>query len=109
MNKLCLTKGEKSKDACKEETSGPPSRQLLSFAAAPQPAPRYWASAAPEPPVTHLCPLPGATQQEGTLSTPSKGGPLCGGPSPAAEASSQVLLVNSNSDAPPSFPLLLLA
>lgn len=95
MNKLCLTKGEKRQDACKEETSGPPSLQLLSFAAAPQPAPRFWASAAPQPPVNSPVPAP-----RGHTALLAKAA-LCGAPSPAAETGSQVRPVNSNSDGAP--------
>ena len=53
--------------------------------------------------VTHLFLLPGTTQHEGTLSTSRKCSPLQGGPLPAAEASSQVLLANSNSEVPHPF------
>lgn len=78
--------------------------QLLSFAGAPPAGPSLLGFLLPQSfAVTHLFLLPGTTQQEGTLSTSRKCSPLQGGPLPAAEASSQVLLANSNSEVPHPF------
>lgn len=62
-----LQKGQRSQDACKRETSGPPGPSARRPAVPPAgPRPRA-AAAPPAPPGTHLFPFPGPTQQEGTF------------------------------------------